>query len=758
MRNRWAPAWGESSIGRLAGKYPRLGLFCGALLLAAFSTAWLLIQNPDFFSGYDFVRMHVFYKAYFREAVLGGRLPLWNPMVGLGRPFMADIETETLYPPNLLVLPLGVFGGIAGSLLLHLAIAIYSGVRLGRKLGAASAPSLLLGVGIALASPFAARVATGMMPVYFTLCWWPALLWLGACLQDQWSRGNAARLAAVVALAVLAGNPPILFVEMFGLFVFLLFRLGWPKDASALRLMLGNHLGLAFAGLLGFGIASAQLLPFAELISQGNRPLHSAGFAVANGMPPASWLSLIFPTSVALGPNWEYDLYCGLVPLFAALGALFMGRDRNVRALLGLGLAGALLSVGDRAPFLGWVVHLVPGASALRLPSRYGIWFATALLGLASIALSRRAPRPLPMILGGFGVAAAWIVWLRPYVGGSAGHVVLYYAIHLGALGIAALLVAAWHLRARWPQLAGAIGCMLGIFCAVDWAWAIWLQAPVYSQYGFRTDEKAAHAYLDGRGLLAAGTPPPRISFNPEDLCEDSGMTVGFSTFNSYSNPALSRVWNYLHVAAGVPESGADFIRLPQAIDADPGRLDALNLVAQLGHRTGAFADLADPRDPRAYLTYDAEVTADWRAAEVTMAARRDFHRKALLEVGTAPPYAPVARPPASSAEVFRFLPENVVVHTSSEAPAILVLAEAWYPGWRATIEGRGTVVFPVNGWMRGVVVPAGDHEVAFSYHSRLLPAGLGITAASLILLAGLALSARGSDRLEDLVEPLDHA
>jgi len=290
-------AWDKSSVRRLSVRSPRFALCVGALLFGSFSTAWMLLQSPNFFSGYDFVRMHAYYRAYYREALLAGRLPLWNPFVGLGRPFLADIETGTLYPPNLLLLPLGVYGGTAVLLVLHQATAFFCGVRLGRKLGAGAGPSLVVGAGIALASPFTARLASGALPVYFSLCWWPALLWLGASLQDAWHPRTAGGFAAVLALAILAGNPPILFVEFVGLLAFLLCRLDWK--GTDWRTHLGNHAGLAMAAIIGAGLAGAQLLPFAELVGQGNRPLHAAAFAVANGMPPASWLSLIFPTSAA---------------------------------------------------------------------------------------------------------------------------------------------------------------------------------------------------------------------------------------------------------------------------------------------------------------------------------------------------------------------------------------------------------------------------------------------------------------------------
>ena len=749
MSKRWddragiqgSGAWEASSLGRLAARYPKGSLFLGALLLAAFSTAWILLQSPNFLSGYDFERMHFFYKSYFREALLAGRVPLWNPYVGLGRPFLADIETQALYPPNLLVVPFGVRGGVALSLLLHQAVAIYFGVRFARALGASGLPALLAGAGMALASPFTARLAAGMVPVYFCLCWWPALLCLGLCLQDRWSSTTAAAFAAVTALSITAGNPPILFVEMFGLFVVLVFRQEWPRGASGWRAWSRNHGGLALAAILGASLAAAQLLPFAELVGQGNRPLHSTGFAVANGMPIGGWISLVFPASTAFSPNWEFDIYCGLVPLFAAAGAIVLWPERNVRAMLGLGIAGALLAAGDRTPFLGWVVHVVPGASALRIPSRYAIWCATALLGLAAIALSRRPTRPWLTACAVLGLGTAALVLLKPHVAGAAGHGGRFYALHVGGLALAALVVLLWNGRGRWPRAAGVIGCALGAACIADWAWAIHLQAPVNSVSGFRDDEGAVRRALAARGLPVPGQAPPRVSFVPRHIPENSGMVQGFGAYTGYVNPFLDRVWNYLHVAAGVSRSTVDYIQLPMAVYEATPRLDSLNLVARVDDARNTVVILGAP-DPRAYVAFRDEVVPDWGAAERLMTRRRDFHSVALVESGARPDFIPLAGVHTGVATIAGFGPERVVVRTLCDAPGILILGEAWYPGWVATVNGVPADVFPVNGWMRGVVVPAGASEAVFTFQSRLVGTGLWVSAASAVLVALLAFGA----------------
>jgi hypothetical protein len=730
--------WHRSSIHRFSEARPRAALFLGASLVAAFSTAWLLLQKPDFFLGYDFVRMHVFYKEYFREALLGGHLPLWNPFIGLGRPFQADIETAVFYPPNWLVLFMGVYWGVAVSVFLHQALAIYCGVRLGRVLGTDAGASWLLGAGLALGSPFAGRLAAGVIEGYFTLCWWPALLWLGVRLQDGWSPRLAAGFATAAALAILAGQPPLLFVEFLGVLVFLAFRQDWPSGRANRRAALGRACGLAAAGLLGACLAGVQLLPFLELVGQGNRPLQSTAFATADGMRSLSWLSLIIPASSTFSDNWEQNLHCGIPMLFAALGAAWLWRDRNVRALLGLGLLGALFAAGDATPLLGWALRVVPGAAALRLPSRYGVWLAVALLGLGSVSLSSRPSRPFATLALGLAACAAGLAWLGRFVSADPRSLFQFFAGHAAAVLAAAVLVGLWHGRARWPRRAGAIRCLLAAFCAGNWLWAISLQAPVYSVASAPPDEVAVRDAMAERGLFTASHVPPRISFDPADVRENAGMALGFGSYNAYCAPALERVWSYLHAATKLSLSGVDYIQIRREVyDAAPG-FGSMNLAATLSHPQQVLVFYAHP-DPRAYLSFDMEVVPDWRAAEAKMADGHDFHRVALAEAGSAPGYAPNPGLHASAAAITRFEAGRVDVRVRADAPAVLVLSEAWYPGWRASVAGRPAVVFAVNGWMRGVLVPAGESEVAFAYHSRFLGWGAALSLAAAVLVALLA-------------------
>src|SRR5262245_59069282 len=91
------------------------------LLVAAVATAAYVV-TPGVASGIDYLAWHVFNRQYWLEAVRHLRLPLWNPHVGLGRPFLADIETAALYPGTLTYL-LGLDAGLVASVFLHAVLA-----------------------------------------------------------------------------------------------------------------------------------------------------------------------------------------------------------------------------------------------------------------------------------------------------------------------------------------------------------------------------------------------------------------------------------------------------------------------------------------------------------------------------------------------------------------------------------------------------------------------------------------------------------
>jgi len=81
--------------------------------------------------------------------------------------------------------------------------------------------------------------------------------------------------------------------------------------------------------------------------------------------------------------------------------------------------------------------------------------------------------------------------------------------------------------------------------------------------------------------------------------------------------------------------------------------------------------------------------------------------------------------------------PERVVVRTQGASDAVLVLTDAFYPGWKATLDGTPVAVLRANTAMRAVVVPAGDHRVEMRYRPRSLWIGTVLACAGAAALSG---------------------
>jgi hypothetical protein len=112
----------------------------------------------------------------------------------------------------------------------------------------------------------------------------------------------------------------------------------------------------------------------------------------------------------------------------------------------------------------------------------------------------------------------------------------------------------------------------------------------------------------------------------------------------------------------------------------------------------------------------------------------------------------PFVRPVSASgaeAVIRRYSLNEIRVDAKLPSPAILVLSEVYYPKWKVTVDGAEAEMLKADYVLRGVALPAGDHEVVFRYDSSTLKRGLLISlltlgAAVAVLTASSAAAIRG--------------
>ncbi|HEX4458631.1 MAG TPA: YfhO family protein, partial [Polyangia bacterium] len=85
--------------------------------------------------------------------------------------------------------------------------------------------------------------------------------------------------------------------------------------------------------------------------------------------------------------------------------------------------------------------------------------------------------------------------------------------------------------------------------------------------------------------------------------------------------------------------------------------------------------------------------------------------------------------------------PERLRLRCRSDRMSFAVVADSWFPGWTARVDGQRAPIVRANLAMRAVPLPAGEHEVTLVYRPAHL--GLGFVMSALGCLATLALAWR---------------
>lgn len=65
---------------------------------------------------------------------------------------------------------------------------------------------------------------------------------------------------------------------------------------------------------------------------------------------------------------------------------------------------------------------------------------------------------------------------------------------------------------------------------------------------------------------------------------------------------------------------------------------------------------------------------------------------------------------------IIRYQSNKVFIKINLPTDGRLILSDAYYPGWRAYIDGRETNIYPANIMFRAILAPAGEHNIEFIY------------------------------------------
>ena len=633
-----------------------------------------------------------------------------------------------------------------------LLVAAHGAYGLARRFGADRTGAVLAGIAFAGSGYVACQLKH--LAIVSTVVWLPVGLSLldRALAPPEPDNGGprASRrflfiglFGLVFAEQALAGFPQSVYICGLAYGAFTLFRTLVNRGSfDGWRTRLGLLCGVGVATALGGAAGAVVLLPLSALGSVSDRA-EALGWVWSSRLAywPSNILTFLVPyihgdisDNTYAGPPffWEDYGYVGIATVLLACYGAWRERRRPLMVFtIALALGAYLMVLGPATPAFRVAYELLPGMKLFRFPTRFLI---VVELGLAL----------------------------------------------LGAVGLTRLredMQRRWGAPSRIPQLVALALCA---GTAID----LWVHQPRQNPMVPAAEWLAAPRTVD---TIRADSPQPR-TFTPRhrelhrrafQLAKGWTDTAPYFALRDVLEPNTGGgFWNipsadcYAGIAArwhvdvwGDHNREQSLVSLLASVDVQSGVLrihpslpkvlraygvsHVLSPYPQQGEELGFVS-----HDGNAYI-YRVEgaarvrfvptarsVTADREAAARFLANGFDPAREILLQDApdalagaAAAPDALPGKPVGGRAVITREDTRELVIDAEAPQDGFLLLADTFYPGWTARVDGVPTPIYRANLAVRGIALPKGRHEVRFVYDAPGFFRGLQVTLAAIAAL-----------------------
>lgn len=669
-----------------------------------------------------------------------GEIPLWNPYLYAGAPFVSDNQSGLFYPVNLLLFlinPNFTYRTLQWLVLFHFWLAgvgMYVCMRGWRVVNRIRPlPALLSALTFMFSGVFIVHI--GNLNLNAVMSWLPlALLCLHRAIEAATWRSQVQWAVAgglVVSVSTLAGHGQMTFmVGMFlGLYGVYRALVGWN----------GRYLlMLIIVGVVGIAGATISLLPTAAQIQYTPR----AGFDFAQStnysLPVKALIGLFTPDFYGRGIDgywqaWsrvEYG-YAGVLPWLLAGIPFFTKQRRQALFFAIAGIFFVLLALGGNSPVYALLFERLP-IVPFQVPARFVVLADLCLAMLAGTGLDTLCKmKPAKQYWLWLGGTAVFLTTLAIYLLITANQLGEVRPDRLGQMQTAVYTLITFAILSWGLLAAHQRGWLSGRWLTVT---AVLLLAidvislgrnveiePGNPNPGYAENEPALEFLQNDPGFhridIATTEWQPSLPqfhglysiggvYNPLQM-------TNYAAYNGSLGYRGSPVYNLLGVKYIVGKKNdppGDTSFLVSVFEEDPRVNIYLNLLAL----------------PRVLILQNAVVMPDHDAAfNAIHADDFDPAQVVILEEGE-----PLTQEPAPvELTVLRYDLNRSAFSVTTQQPAYLLLSDMYHPDWQATIDSESAPVLVANYALRAVYLEPGTHEVAF----RFVPAGwwlgVGVTA-----------------------------
>lgn len=763
--------------------------------LALLSLAAMLISFCDemIFSGkIPFFRdlAAYFYPIKFSvaESLKAGHLPLWEPHMATGFPILAEFQSAVFYPPSVIFYLVPFFAAIQFSYVFHYAVAALGSYVLLRSW---TQPIYLCVIGSILFSFGGTMVSlTNLLNHFQSAVWLPWLVycWERAVENKRWSTLVVFSMVAVCQL--LAGSPEV-FAFSAALLVLDSVRM-YRKGQSGF--VSGYVARFSAAGLMIMGIAMVQLLPTAELILQSRRD-HAipAPEAFAWSLRPWALIGLFLPmlepdTSLSVGVRLLLtdrlplllSNYLGNIAVFGFCSWLFTARMKERLVIAGLIAISLLCAFGSYTPVYPELYKWLPGFHSIRFPEKfYFITFAILVFGIirgiGALTDGDNCRTTLIILLG---VPMGWLViyllvrlnpillghWIQPLEPAHATVNPASIAAILFSMekqiAISVLLGGIFLLHHLKLLRAGLLQILLVLVVFVDLSVAnkplhflrdknriqeaprILKKPPTHARIFYYPPGNNLHpsfVSVTGQPSYEKGT---EVALN--NLLPNAGLMYGFEYFQDIDALGRRSYTDFLNFINGLaPERRGKLLQVlnvKYVVTFHALNLKGLKLLHEFPEHYSRMYEVTDSV-PRTYLAshpvYEPDPISTLRRLSTDMF---DPAREVVID---APIRLERETEFRGTANIELYQNDRVRITARLHEPGILVLTDAFYPGWKVYVDKHPKRILRANYLFRGVELTPGNHTVEFVYDPASFKIGLFISLMTLALVLATPLCVR---------------
>lgn len=721
------------------------------------------------------------------ESFKAGELPLWDRHMATGFPIIAEFQSAVFYPPSISFYLLPFFAALRFTFVFHYALAASGAYILLRSW---KLPAWVALIGAVLFAFGGTTVSlTNLLNHFQSAVWLPWIIFFWERALTSRRIKNTIVFACAALCQLLAGSPEIFLLSL-GLVTLDTLRL---RCEDQIQNVFHAGLVLLVAGLIIAGLGMVQLLPTAELAMQSRRDQAiPMGEVLAWSLQPSSLIGLLLPTleadsSLSVGVRLLLTdgvpfLLSHYIGVFGVLGIFcwFWTARTKERAiiitLLGFSL---VLAFGSHTPVYPLLYDWAPPLRILRFPEKY--FYITFVLlifailrGVCRLADGDKSRTPWMI------ASVIFVSWLAVYLAFRSHPLWIVRVLHPArpsmmevnpttlatilvvlekqiavSLALLALLFLQWRDLLR-PVL---FQCLLISTVFFDLSSA---NQPLH----FLRDEKLIQSvprviekppadpvrlfyYPPGNNLHPAlmrviGNPTyekaTEIAFN--NLLPNAGLLYGFDYFQDIDALGRRSYTDLLNFINDLPADrrgkllGALNVKYVVAFhDLD---VKGLKLLREFPEHYSRMYEVSESL-PRAYLVgraiYDVDPINTLRRL---VSDEFDPRREVVLNAPT-----PQAREGlfGGEAQITHYGNQDVQIQARLDQPGVLVLTDAFYPGWKVFVDGKEQTVLRANYLFRAVELRAGNHRVEFVYDPLSFKIGWIISLLTALVIISISLA-----------------